>query len=141
MPKSEIYNVKHKMSLNDLDKRIKYLERMVKVLKRLKFIRYRYKGLSVEKAAAKVQVTKSVGYIWQKRWNRDGYVGLVPKYKGGRAPKLTIDQKREIQEIIQKNEHFSTRTIKTIIENKFGITYSLKQVRLIIKELKNGHII
>lgn len=61
------------MTAEELDKRIKTLEKDVKVLNRLQFIRNRYLGDSVELAASKSGVTKRVGYIWQERWNEEGY--------------------------------------------------------------------
>ncbi len=67
------------MSRDDLDKRLKYVEKMVKVPDRIKFMRYRYEGYSVEESCKKVDILKMMGYRWHKRWNRDGYVGLIPR--------------------------------------------------------------
>ena len=36
---------------------------------RLYFIRYLYRGMSVEEASDLVGVTKATGYTWLKRWN------------------------------------------------------------------------
>ncbi len=44
------------MTVEELDSRIKTLEKNTRVLKRLYFIRYRYDGDSVEEAAAKIVV-------------------------------------------------------------------------------------
>ena len=73
MAKWDRIGIKHQMTAEELDKRIKSLEKNVKVLNRLHFIRNRYLGDSVELAASKSGVTKRVGYIWQERWNEEGY--------------------------------------------------------------------
>lgn len=56
------YPIEKKMSMDELNKRIKSLEKNVKVMKRLYFIKYRYSGDSVEVALRKVEVTKMIGY-------------------------------------------------------------------------------
>src|SRR5664279_4454877 len=89
MAKWDRIDIKRKMPVEELDKRIKNLELDVKVLNRLHFIRNRYLGDSVELAASKSGVTKRVGYIWQDRWNEEGYEGLKPKYGGGRPVSYT----------------------------------------------------
>jgi len=53
----------------------------------LYFIKYRYEGVSVEDAAERVEISKPVAYIWQDRWNREGYEGLKPKICWGKAAK------------------------------------------------------
>ncbi|WP_300606397.1 helix-turn-helix domain-containing protein [Methanohalophilus sp.] len=135
MVKKEVYPIQEKVSLKELNKRIKYIETLIKILDRLYFVRYRYMGDSVEEAARKVGVTKRTGYIWQRRWNRDGYPGLLPRYKGGRPPKLNLEQKAELKQYLVQNKKLTTQQIKEYIEEEFGVDYSLKQVRLIIKML------
>jgi putative transposase len=135
MVKGEIYPIRKKMSLEELEKRIRYIEKLIKIMDRLYFVRYRYKGYSVEEAAKKVGVTKRMGYIWQKRWNRDGYPGLLPRYKGGRPPKLNLEQKAELKMYLVMNEELTAQQIKEHIKKTFDVDYSLKQVRLIVKSL------
>lgn len=136
MVKTEMYPIKRKMSLNDLNKRIKSLEKMAKVLQRLYFIKYRYAGDSVEIAAEKVGVTKRVGYTWQKRWNKDGYVGLIPRYSGGRPPKLNEEQRNELEILLNNKVNMSIKDVRDLIEDRFDIHYSLKQTRIIINSFK-----
>jgi putative transposase len=135
MVKKEKYPVKEKISLEELNHRIKYIETLIKIINRLYFIRYRYMGDSIEEAAKKAGVTKRMGYIWQKRWNRDGYPGLFPKYRGGRPPRLTLEQKAELKQHLVENGKITTRQIQEYIMDTFEVEYSLKQVRLIVKTL------
>lgn len=57
MVKTEMYPIKKIMSIEELDKRIKSLEKDVKVLNRLHFVKNRYLGDSVDAASQKVSTT------------------------------------------------------------------------------------
>ena len=92
------------MNIEDLNRKIKSVEKDVKILKRLYFIKFRYSRDSVEKASEKVGVTKRIGYIWQNRWNEKGYDGIIPRYAGGRPSKISDQQKSELEKILTKRE-------------------------------------
>lgn len=125
MVKTEMYPIEKKMTMDELNKRIKSLEKNVKVLKRLYFVRYRYSGDSVEVASRKVGVTKMIGYTWQRRWNKDGYVGLIPRYGGGRPSKLTEEQKNELKLLLKERDDWNTNEVRNLINEKFDVKYSL----------------
>jgi len=133
MAKAEMYPIARLLPVEDLDKRIRSLEKDVRVLKRLYFVRYRYDGLSVEEAARKVGVTKMVGYEWQRRWNKDGMEGLVPRFAGGRPSKLDERQKRELRAFLAERDDWTTGEVRDLILDEFGVEYTLKQVRVILK--------
>jgi putative transposase len=135
MAKWDRIGIKRKMSAEDLDQQIKILEKNVKVLNRLHFIRNRYLGDSVELAASKSGVTKRVGYIWQYRWNEEGYEGLKPKYRGGRPAQITDKQKEELYQILTERDDWTTKEIRKLIKDKFGIEFSEKHVRTILRSL------
>jgi putative transposase len=135
MAKWDRIDIKRKMPVEELDKRIKNLELDVKVLNRLHFIRNRYLGDSVELAASKSGVTKRVGYIWQDRWNEERYEGLKPKYGGGRPAQITDEQKKELYEILTERDDWTTKEIRKLINDKFGIEFSEKHVRTILRNL------
>jgi len=134
MVKTEMYPIKKWMNIDKLDNRIKSLEKDVKVLKRLFFVRYRYSGDSVEMASSKVGVTKMVGYEWQRRWNKDGYTGLIPKYAGGRPSKLIDEQKEELKALLQHRDDWTTGEVRKLIKGKYGVEYTLKQIRVILRK-------
>jgi len=135
MAKWDRIGIKRNMPVEELDKRIKRLELDVKVLNRLHFIRNRYLGDSVELATSKSGVTKRVGYIWQDRWNDEGYEGLIPKYGGGRPAQISDEQKIELKEILAKRDDWTTKEIKQLINDKFGIQFSEKHVRTILRSI------
>jgi putative transposase len=133
MVKTEMYPIVRLVPVDDLDRRIRSLEKNVRVLKRLYFVRYRYDGDSVEEAAKKVGVTKMVGYQWQDRWNQDGVEGLVPRFAGGRPSKLDGDQKNFLKSLLKERDDWTTGEIRELILEEFGVEYTLKQVRVILR--------
>ncbi|CAD7771839.1 Winged helix-turn helix [Candidatus Methanoperedenaceae archaeon GB50] len=104
MGRKRVYEVAKRIPAEELDKRIKRLEKDTSVLKRLYFIRYLYRGMNVEEAAELVGVTKATGYAWLKRWNSNGYEGLIPDFGGGRPSKLTEEQKEKLKEMLKKKD-------------------------------------
>ncbi len=138
MVKTEMYPIERKMSDEDLNRLIKSLERSARVLKKLLFIRYRYDGDSVESASKKIGITKMMGYLWQKRWNQDGYKGLLPKYARKGPSKMSDDQKEMLKEKL-KNGQYTTSQVRDIIRDQFGIEYTMKQVWCILKKMGMRH--
>ena len=138
MVKTEIYPIEQKMSNDDLNRLIRSLERSTKVLKKLLFIRYRYDGDSVGEAAEKIGVTKMMGYVWQNRWNHDGYKGLIPRYARKGPSKMSPEQKAELEKRL-KDGQFTTAQVRGIIREQFGIEYTMKQVWVILNRMGMRH--
>lgn len=134
MARPENITIERHITAEELHKRIKSLEKDVKVLQRLYFIKYRYEGLAVEDAAMRVEISKPVAYIWQDRWNKEGYAGLIPKFAGGKPSKLTDDQKEKLKEILDKRDDWTTEGIKKLISEEFMVEYTLKQIRIILRK-------
>jgi len=140
MPRPEQIPIKKHLKLKDINLRIKSLERDAKVLKRVYFIKYRYEGHSVEEAAQLVCISHNSAYIWQRRWNDFGYEGLIPKYAGGKPSKLSDGQKDQLEMKLKKQDNWTTNEVRNLIFDEFKVEYSLKQVRLILKNygMKNA---
>jgi putative transposase len=135
MPRPEQIAIQKHMRIEELLKRIKTLETDTKILQRLYFIKHRYDGRSVEEASRLVGVAKPVGYVWQERWNKDGYTGLIPRYAGGRPSKLTALQKEKLHQLLKEKDIWTTDEVRFLILKEFNIEYTLKQVRIIVKNL------
>lgn len=129
----EIKIIRH-LTRSELDKRIKCLEKEVRVLKTLYFIQHRYDGKSVEEAADLVKISKNNAYIWQERWNQDGADGIVPRFSGGKPSKLTDEQKEDLRGRISSGR-FTTDQVHRIIVDHYHVDYSMKQVRVILKKM------
>lgn len=135
MARKEAIQISKSVSLDDLRKRIKATEKDVRILKRLYFVLYRYRGYSVEESAKMVGVTKMTGYYWQNSWNKNGYNGIKPDFEGGRPSKLTDSQKEELIKILKTSNELTAKEIHELIQNKFGIMYDIKHVRKLMKKL------
>jgi len=74
------------------------------------------------------------GYIWQKRWNVQGLNGLIPGFAGGRPSKISSEQKEHLRDLLQQRKHWTTEEVRNLIQEEFGIEYTLKQIRIILKK-------
>ncbi len=134
MARPENIAIERHITAEELLKRIKSLEKDAKVLKRLYFIKYRYEGVTVEAAAERVEISKPVAYIWQDRWNKEGYEGLKPRFSGGKPPKLNNNQKDQLKEILNTRDDWTTDEIRKLILKEFKVEYTLKQTRIILRK-------
>ena len=139
MARPEEIVVERHMTVEDLNRQIRSLETDTKVLKRLYFIKYRYEGLSVQESAERVGTSKQIGYGWQDRWNSEGYEGLRPKYAGGRPSKLSDTQKDILKTTLNKKDDWTTEDVRKLIFEDFGVIYSTKRVREILKSFGMKH--
>ena len=135
MTRTPSMKVEKWITVEELKKRIRKKEKDVKVLNRLHFMNYLYSGLSVPEASEKLGITKVTGYNWLERWNEDGYDGIIPRFAGGRPSKLTDLEKTQLKEILKKRDDWTTKEIRNLICDRFGVEYSLKQVRIILRNL------
>ena len=138
MAKTEMYPIERKMAEDDLNRLIRSLERSTKMLKRLLFVKYRYDGDSVEEAAKRIDITKMIGYIWQGRWNQNGYRGLIPRYAGKGPSKMSEEQRSLLKDRL-KDGQYTTAHVRDIIRNEFGIEYTMKQAWIILKKMGMRH--
>lgn len=139
MAKPEQIPIEHHLSSEELLKRIKSLEKDTRVLQRLYFVKHRYEGASVAESAKLVGTSKPVAYQWQERWNKDGYDGLIPRFAGGCPSKLSDEQKEELEEILHQRNDWSTKEVKELIFNRFNVTYTGKQILVILKKFGMHH--
>ena len=135
MGRKEVLLIDRKMPPGELDQRIRTLEKDTRILKRLYFIRHRYNGDSVEEACEKVGVYKMMGYQWQKRWNEDGYEGLVPRFGGGKPPKLSEEDMNKLSDTLKKRDDWTTEDVQRIVKEKFNASFTLKHIRTILRKM------
>ncbi len=135
MARKEELIVKKHLSMEELNKTIRVLETEMKILRRLRFIKCRYEGKSVDEAARVIGVSRPIAYDWQQRWNAEGYKGLIPKYAGGRPSKLSDAQKEVLRAKLQYEPGLTTEQVRDLIYQDFGVEYTTKQVRLILKKI------
>ena len=56
-------------------------------------------------------------------------------FGGGRPSKLTYDQLIELDKIIEKTPNISMKDVHILVNEKFNVNYSLKQIGKIMKKL------
>lgn len=114
-------------------------EKNSRVVQRLIFIKARYEGKSVKEASSIVGVSRSNGNLWQQRWNSQGYKGLIPQFRGGCPSKLSDIQKAQLKEMLKKRDDWLVREVQDLIIQEFNVEYSLKQVWVILQNIKSAH--
>ena len=135
MARREEIMINRAIPLEQIQARIRSMEKDVRILKRLYFIKYRYQGSSVAEASKNVGVTKMVGYYWQESWNREGFNGLTPRFAGGKPSKLSAEKKIELRSILEKRDDWTTDEVKKMIKVRFGVEYGIKHVRKMLKKM------
>lgn len=135
MSRNPSMKVEKWITSEELKRCIREKEKEVKVLNRLYFMNYLYSGCSVPRASEKLGITKVTGYNWLKRWNEEGYEGLIPRFAGGRPSKLTDAEKSQLKELLQERDNWTTKEIRELIWDRFSVEYSLKQVGIILRSL------
>lgn len=139
MPWTEQISIKRHLTTEELEKRIKTLKKDGEILRRLYFVKSRYMGENVEKAAEIIGISKNEGYIWQRRWNEQGYEGLIPQYAGGRPSKLSLEKFNKLKEMLGQKSTWTTDEVRMLIHNEFGVEYTLKQIRIILKKFNMNY--
>jgi transposase len=124
--------IKH-ISQEDLKKLVRK-EKDKHILKRLLFINQLYLGAAVPEACERLCISIRTGYLWLNEWNKKGYEGLDPNFAGGRPSKLTEEQKQQLKEKLSKG-NWLTKQVRALIKKDFGISYSIRQVIRILREL------
>ena len=142
MAGTEQIPISRRISLDEIDDRISDAKDGTKkgsrTAERLTFIRMRYRGFSVESAADALGINTQSGYNWQKLWNEGGPDALIPGFSGGRQSKMTEEQKERLRMEIQK-EPLTTQEVRGFIMGRFHITYSEKQVHVILTKMGLRH--
>jgi transposase len=96
----------------------------------------------VEKASRIMKIPVSTVYRWINYWNDDGKDGLRNDRGkgGGKPPKLTKNDIKELERILrQEKEWWTTKEVRILIKDKFGIKYSDDQIVRILKNFGMNH--
>lgn len=139
MSRKYVTTVKKWMGKEELVRKIKEKNVEARMLQRLLFIKYLYEGDSVPEAVGKVEVTLPVGYEWRNRWNEHGYNGLVPQFDGGPKPRLSKNQNEELKAELKQRDDWTTKEIRQLIIDRFGVTYTERHVSRLLKSFGMNH--
>jgi putative transposase len=136
--KQEKEIIKH-ITLEELTKIIKKEEKSVRVLERLYFVKFIYKGDTIKEACQKVNISEPTGYSWLDSWNKQGYKGLVPNFSGGPKPKVGEAEREELKRMLGEKDAWTLREVRKLIKEKFNVEYSEMQVWRILTSWNMHH--
>ncbi len=127
------------LELSEISEMLKEYKEYYHVYRRLLVIHMVANGESIAKASKNINVSRKTGERWVKQYNENGIDGLFSNYSNrGRKSYLTDQQLKELKEIITGNEEkYNLKDAGNLIEEKYGITYSEKQVWVITREKLN----
>src|SRR5512136_829484 len=82
-------------------------------------------NLSYETACALCGIHTSTGYVWVRRWNKNGYDGLKESGNlGGRPAKLSENDLKQLEEVLKEKEYWTTKEVRKEIIEKFDVDLS-----------------
>jgi putative transposase len=125
-------NLVRHMSKQELEAKYKQ-EKNPRVKERLLAILLLYQGKKVSELPSIIKRSRTSIEDWIKRWNNQGYQGLIPHFTGGPKPKIS-DWDKVIDEI--ENKGMTLRDVVVYIKNSRGVTYSYKTVWYILRKKK-----
>jgi len=94
-----------------------------------------HEGVNFKKACECCGIVESTGYSWIREWNREGYKGIKSKEgERGRPSKLSKEGLEKLKEILKEKPYWTTKEVRILIKEKFGIEYSEDQVTRILRD-------
>jgi putative transposase len=136
--KQEKEIIRH-FTLEELNKIIKKEEKSVRVLERLYFVKFIYKGDTIKEACQKVDISEPTGYSWLDSWNKHGYDGLVPNFSGGPKLKLGNTDREKLKQMLGEKDTWTLRGVRELIKERFNVEYSEMQVWRILTSWNMHH--
>lgn len=104
-----------------------------RVVRRLCFVRNLSAGDTIEMAAWRVGASQGIGSEWLTRWNDDGPAGLIPRFGGGRPPKLTHQESRDLQRLLEEGQPWTSNEITQLTEDEFDVSYHPGHVQRMLR--------
>ncbi|MBR0370798.1 MAG: transposase [Methanobrevibacter sp.] len=127
--------VLNKVNKTTLDEEIAKYVAYHRYYQRLIAIRIISEGHSIAEAARIIGKSYQTVHRWAKTCEAEGLEGLKPSFGGGRPSKLTYDQLIELDKIIDERPNMSMKDVHLLVNDKFNVDYSLKQIGKIVKKL------
>jgi transposase len=91
-------------------------------------------GVKVREVASTFDVPKRTISDWKKYWNDNQYQGLVPTKQPGRPSRLKPEQFEELKKLLITKQIFTTKDVRMLIQEKYGVLFSMNYVERILRE-------
>lgn len=126
----ETIDLLEKKEIEELDKYLKEYRQAHNIYMRLLAVRMVKLGETRTSVGEFIRKDRKTIGNWVKDYDKYGIEGLIPDYSScGTKSKLTNDQLIELKILLSDpDKHYTIIDAKELIENRFGVTYSYKQV-------------
>ena len=135
MPKKSSIDIFNVMSPDELHEKIKEGNCSIRYFKRLMVIRLIEEGLTHKKAAEIVGVSYRSVNRWAHACEEGGLTGLEPDFTPCKKSKLTPEKRESFKQRLMKEEGLTMTDAKKILENEYGIEFSLGYVGRLVRSL------
>lgn len=110
---------------------------------RLLALLHRCDGKSYQEIGEMIKTPFTTVRDWIKRIEKGGLDEIYDGEKAGRPPKLSSEERKRLRDDLvrgpkafgHKQENWTTRLVKNHISKNYGVTYSLRNVRRILRKL------
>ena len=135
MSKGRGFKIENHLSIDDLNKIINDAKVQNKIMKRAIFIRSLKQENTIKEASKLIGIARQTGSLWLKRYNDEGYDGLVPKYDGGRPGQLDDNQKEELKNTLSdKKSNYTISEVVKLIKEEYDVELSYKRVWTLVRK-------
>lgn len=129
---SRTVTLKKRLTRDELERKYKE-EKNPRVKERLLAILLLYEGKKVYELPDIVKRARSSIENWIRRWNNEGYEGLVPEFTGGPKPRIHDSEwERIVKEI--ENKGMTIKDVMVYVKDSRGVNYSYKTVWQILRK-------
>lgn len=129
--------IKRHLSPEELDEAIDEAQSAgeAHLVRRLECMKDLYAGDTLEEAAWRSGVDQGTVSRWSDAWNEDGVDGLRPDFDGGPKPKLSLEDKARLAELLEADEPWTYPAINELLREEFDVEYSETHLKRILQEL------
>jgi transposase len=113
----------------------------VHLVRRLTCLKNLYAGDTLAEAADRSGVDATTVGRWIDAWNDDGIDGLRPSFGGGRPPKLSEEQRRQLETVLEAHQPWTTAEVNRLVEEAFGVSYSERHTRRLLRSFGMNYAI
>ena len=132
-----------KYSVKDLDKRFKS-ENNSNVKTRIQIILYLKEGKSQREVSAELRMSVGIVPYWKKRFEKEGFRGLIDKKGRGRKSELgekniLILSKRIDKGILLSDGYkrgYKTKDVRILVQKEFKVFYSDRHITRLLHSIK-----
>ena len=134
-------NITRHDSIQSLKNRMR-LKENAEISDRIHAVVLALKGLPGSQIAAKLDYGTAWVSKWVYRYRDRGFEGLIDRPRSGQPKKLTLKQEEQFAKMIEKGpkpqdllSRFRIEDLKKLLEEKFGVEYSISGVKKLVHRL------